>query len=205
MIKCFVRQDTGNAVMTAAAQLFLLFEKTELEGNVRAQDDPKWAAMVAALRDTTPGASPIRDHLIPILDSLVLSASDVRDDSEWITAPLCVSGNLHRMAIVHSRARQLALELGVPVVLWRLPISGSHAQVLDENHTNMLYDSDPRLWGYFIEGSDGHLATLTRTSSLRGWSQTAHRWCSTASRLALAKVKQVTVPMRIWRVTRPAY
>ena len=29
--------------------------------------------------------------------------------------------------------------------------------MLDENSTRMLYDSDPRLWGYFIEGSDGHL------------------------------------------------
>jgi len=32
----------------------------------------------------------------------------------------------------------------------------SHAEVLDENQTNMLHHSDPRPWGYYIEGSDGH-------------------------------------------------
>jgi hypothetical protein len=60
-----------------AAELMLLFTKVELVENERAKDDPAQAATVRALRDATPGARPIRDHLLPLLDAMVLTNSEV--------------------------------------------------------------------------------------------------------------------------------
>ena len=151
VIKTHVHHDPTNDVMRLAANVFVQFQKMDLTVNIRAQDDPEWAALLAKLRSDTPNKFAIRDHLVPLLDKLTLTEEEIADDNKWRQAPICVSGNLHRYALARARARDIACKLGVPLVMWKLPLKGRHPEALSVAQLEKAYD-DPRLWGMFIQG-----------------------------------------------------
>ena len=157
LVKTQVHLDLENTEMNACSDVFKLFQKTELHGNVRAKNDADWAGLISRIRDPTPGANAIEEHLMKRLDGMVITARDVAEDPKWSDAPICVCGNRHRMGLVEARARSIALRLGVPVVRWRVAIAGVHAQLLSDEQADILFQSDPRLVGYFIQGFGGYL------------------------------------------------
>jgi len=64
------------------ARLFGLFENFELKGNKRAQHDAPYTAFIHKIRSCTSNAFLFRDHLKPIIDSKVLTASEnVKDQT----------------------------------------------------------------------------------------------------------------------------
>ena len=160
VIKTYVYLDADKMSEThrVAADLFRQFTITNLTQNMRAKDDEDWAGLIAALRTSVIGDCPVRDHLLPRLRRMTLTKEDVQSDPLWLEAPVCVNGNKVRTSIIRSRAEGIAHYLGVPVVRWRLRLSGAVAEHLTAGQLESLYENDPRLWGYFIQGQTAFLS-----------------------------------------------
>ena len=139
------------------AELFTSMTKFELKENHRAKSDPKWAELIRKMRTAVPGARPL-EHLRSQLEGMILKKSDVDKNPEWNLAPICCAGNFARTSLIKKRAHSVAKLLGVPVVRWKLPISGDVANRLTSEQLDALYESDPRLWGIFIAGGDAYLS-----------------------------------------------
>ena len=128
--------------------------------NERSKKDPTLAAVVKALRTSDPAAFPIRDFVVPLLESgaLILKEEDVRAQPAFVAATLLASGNRQRASVMKCRGSAVAEALGVPFVYWRLPIcTDDLADGLTEEEEGALYDSDARLWGFFIQGAVGYI------------------------------------------------
>ena len=130
---------------------------TDLVLNERSKKDPKLALLVKNLRTKDPLAFPIRDFLIPILPSKVITVAAVKERPEWILAPILINGNRLRTSIVAARGSIIARELGVPFIRWRLPITSNIVEFLSEEQLDELYENDSRLWGYYIQGYAGYI------------------------------------------------
>ena len=157
VIKVEVHGDvTKDKRVNHTARIFKNFRKVDLDGNERAKEDPAWASLIMSLRDPTPGASPLGDYLIPIIDSMVLTSKDIENDVKWASAPICVCGNRQRMALIKTRARAIAKELGVPLIRWRLRLTGSQVESLSTEEHEGIFTEDPCSWGFFIQGYAGY-------------------------------------------------
>ena len=137
-----------------AAEFFVTLEKIELVINMRARDDPAWAAVLRRLRDPTPGRRPLADSLMPLLEQMILTQADVLADPAFRNAVVLLSCNYERAHVVASRVQALARSLGVAVIRWRLPLSGDVAAMLTPEQTELLYEANPLLWAYFVKYSE---------------------------------------------------
>ncbi len=160
-------RDSGAKPMTeqhrSAAELFVRFRKTELQQNMRAAEDPDWAALVRNLRCAQIGKLPLKDYLIPLLPQLTIHKEDVVADEAWRLAPVCVSSNRARAFIIQTRAADVARRLGVPLVRWRLPLTSTVVEHCTREQLDELYANDPRLWGIFIQGGAAYLSENLKT------------------------------------------
>jgi hypothetical protein len=153
----------------AAAELFVTLEKVELVMNMRARDDPEWAAVLRRIRDATAGQYPLAKYLVPLLDQMILTHGDVLADPEFHNAVVLLSGNFERAHIVAARVQSYALSLGVAVVRWRLPLVGPAAQGLTAEQTEEIYLTNPLCWGYFVKyGEIFLLQNIKATREVRG-------------------------------------
>ena len=138
------------------AELFTRMTLMELFENHRAHEDPAWAALIKSFRTALPGARPFQG-LRSRFQEMIIQKGDVESNTNWNEAPICSSGNGARMSLIATRANAVAEGLNVPVIKWRLPIFGDAACRLTTQQTDALYNSDTRLWGYFIAGANGFL------------------------------------------------
>ena len=167
----------GDAALTPreadAAAVFLQFSMYKLEVNMRAkvrkracfarprhrldscprsQEDPDFATLLRGIRTAVPGARPVRDLFLPRIDDFVLTEQDVAADPDaWREAPVLVSTNALRLGIIFARNRDLAMRQGVPLVVWRIPLSPAVAESLGPARLEALYDNEPQMWGSYIQ------------------------------------------------------
>jgi len=154
--------------VSAAADVFVLFKQIELTENERVKHDPFWGAVIEAIRTKDPFAYPIRDHVIKLLDKMVLTAADVSLDPLWRTAPVVVSGNIQRTDLIMARAPSIALSLNEAAITWRFPLIGDVGESLTDAQAAELYRTDPRLSAVFIRGYKGYLnSSLTSAATDR--------------------------------------
>ena len=60
--------------------------------------------------------------------------------------------------IVWKHGPVIAKLLGVPFIKWRIPSTGVYAdEEKDPDTLTALYDANPQLWGYFIQGCHAYL------------------------------------------------
>ena len=105
-----------------------------------------------------PGARPVRDLFIPRIDEFILSEEDVAESPDaWREAPVLVSTNALRLGIIHARRRDIAMRLGVPIVIWRVPLPDSVASAVGPMRLEEIYENEPQLWGCYIQGSGCYL------------------------------------------------
>ena len=135
--------------------LFRGFAKYELGGNQRSGEFPEWATLIANLRCRTPGAFPFRDFFVPYIQDYILTRAALLKTPTLYGVDMLCSGNFDRAILENVRASSVARLLGVPVIKWRLNISG--IDLYSDEQLETVYADDLSLWGIFIQGAPGYL------------------------------------------------
>lgn len=120
--------------------------------------DQTHVALIERLRNPAI-SNPINFAVIQSLTDKQLTPSDARQDPDWASAPIVVTLNEICANINFNMACRFAQRYNLPVIKWRLPISGIRAAALSVNETDQLYNHDNNLWGYFVAGAPGYLTS----------------------------------------------
>ena len=107
---------------------------------MRAADDPVFQEELLHLRDTAQ-ESPVPTSLLDALQEV--SASDVDEDPAWAWATVAVLSNYERHHLNRAQAEAFARAHKLPLVRWRLPLTGRAAELLDASAINDLYENEP--------------------------------------------------------------
>ena len=124
----------------------------ELKRLMRAQGDQVFMGYMKAMRRTDV-TQPIPDEFLSKLQKV--TTADVAKDGAWRFAPIGVLSHVERDTINHAQLKAFARHFNLPVVRWRLELvddAFDDVQVREE-----LYEHEPNLWGYFVEGAPVHL------------------------------------------------
>ena len=93
-----------------------------------------------------------------LLDALrEVSASDVDEDPAWAWAAVAVLSNYERHHLNRAQAEAFARAHKLPLVRWKLPLTGRAAELLDASTLDELYENEPGLWGTFVRGAPAML------------------------------------------------
>ena len=133
-------------------QLLQKAKRIELTRLMRAQGDRTFIEYMKAMRRTHV------THPIPqaFLDKLEpVSAKDVQQDGAWRFAPIGVLSHVERDAINHAQLHAFARHFDIPLVRWRLELVDD--AFADPQVREQLFEHEPNLWGYFVEGAPVHL------------------------------------------------
>ena len=68
-----------------------------------------------------------------------------------------ITGNWHRNKLILERVQTIALDLGVPYVIWHVPLHGDEANELSLEDIAELYRDNPLLTQVFVAGASGYL------------------------------------------------
>ena len=60
---------------------------------------------------------------------------------------MAVLSNYERHHLNRKQAEAFARAHGLPLVMWKLPLAGSAAELLDATTLDELYENEPGLWG----------------------------------------------------------
>ena len=88
---------------------------------------------------------------------LQLTADDVLHDSSWLYSVIVTPGNQIRNALNKDAIQRLSRRLGVPVLRWRLPLTGASARSLPVALQDQLYDQCTEEWTYFVVSVPAYL------------------------------------------------
>ena len=127
-------------------------KRVELRRLMRAQGDAAFIAFQQAMRRTD-APMPVPDAFLRALRPT--SAADVAADSAWRFAPVGVLAHVERDAINHAQLEAFARAFELPLVRWRLTLVDD--AFADPAVRERLYEHEPNLWGYFVEGAPVHL------------------------------------------------
>ena len=75
------------------------------------------------MQDPTPGARPVAEFLLLVLQQMVITAEAIAHDPLLRDAMVLVSNNYDRTSIIEQRAQAHAHRLGVLLFKWHLQIS----------------------------------------------------------------------------------
>lgn len=137
---------------TVGAELFSRFELTE---QMRTGDADQMA-LISTLRDPR-STQPIDDEIVQKLTKKKLTEKDIIEDSEWACAPIVVTLNEVRTSLNYDMAVRFAKVRRLPIIIWRLPISGERATSMTVEEIDQLYKQERGLWGIFVAGAPGFL------------------------------------------------
>lgn len=146
---------------THAKQRGLLFLKAarrvDLKRLMRARNDPTFIDFQLQMRQT--------DLLHPIPDIFVdslrtVSTEDLHADAAWHFAPIGVLSHIERDYINYYQLHAFAKKFNLPVIRWRCTLVDGAA--LEQRVREDVYDHEPNLWSYFVEGAP---VLLTETIS----------------------------------------
>ena len=99
------------------------------------------------MRDTATRQPPICPTFLKGLKPL--STEDVANDPEWRFAPVGVVSRHERDVVNAAQLERFARAFGLPLFRWKLPLLDELPNV----DRNDLYNAEPSLWGYFVEGA----------------------------------------------------
>jgi PIF1-like helicase len=137
--------------------LFHRFKLIALNTQCRAAKDPKHGRILRLLREVSV-EFPITDAVLTYLHQHVLCRNDVKQPcSEWTLAPVITTGNGERFNILLTLAIRSAITLGVPVIRWKLPLSGQGASRYNDEELDELYSQEPALLGTFVQNSSAYV------------------------------------------------
>jgi len=132
------------------AQFLSHFNVITFKQQMRAQSDPQHAELLERMRDLRSSVSPVA--LADVRRLKALSDNDFLNDPCWLDAPIVVTNNAEREAILRVRVVAFARQRGVPVIAWRAVLAGAVASA-PESHRNALYSVCPELTQYFVRGA----------------------------------------------------
>jgi hypothetical protein len=121
----------------------------DLTYNFRAAGDPGFATALATLCDVDRQPS-----LKPVLDNIKLYDAA---EQEYRFGPFVVLSNAERHCINRLKMIEYAKLHRVPIIRWRRPIKG--LEIGSE-----LYEHEPALWGYFVEGAPVQIVVNVNSS-----------------------------------------
>ena len=132
---------------------------TRLTRIMRSVGDQEFVKAQVAMRD-----SGVDGPVAPwIMDRIpALSPADAAEDPRWRFAPIGVLSKWERDVLNKAQAERFAEYFGLPLVRWRLPIADEAGLNLSDAELSSIYDSEPGLWGYFVEGMPVHLTKNIR-------------------------------------------
>ena len=134
--------------------------RVDLKRLMRAKDDLAFIDYQLQMRQTEL-LHPISDLF---LDSLhTVTDTDITDDPAWQFAPIGVLSHVERDYINLSQLHAFARTFNLPIIRWRSElVDGS---TLEQNVREEIYQHEPNLWSYFVEGAPALL--LETISSVR--------------------------------------
>jgi len=124
--------------------------------------DPAHTARINRMRQTETD-DPVNTDLINTFQ--VLTEEDIEKDPSWKTAPVVVCSDDERYSLNTIIVKNYATEKGVPILTWFKDISNTHN--FDADVCSILYDTQPQLLGFFVQGAPAILLeNLNATSGL---------------------------------------
>ena len=126
--------------------------RVELTRMMRAKGDQIFIGFLKEMRRT--------DTMQPVSDAFLqnlrrVAKEDIVADISWRFAPIGVLSHVERDTINHAQLEAFASQFKLPLVRWKLPLVDGEA--LNAEVLNRLYENEPNLWGYFVEGAPVHI------------------------------------------------
>ena len=84
----------------------------------------------------------------------------------WATATIAVFSNYERHYLNRKQAETFARAHCLPLMLWKQPLVGRAAELLDADTIKELYDNEPGLWGAFVRGAPAMLTENIQPTKL---------------------------------------
>ena len=140
-----VAKQRGLALLCAA-------RRVELTRLMRAKGDEQFIAHQRHMRRAGEH-QPVPSNFVRSLRRV--TADDMAKDSAWRFAPIGVLSHVERDCLNLEQLHAFACEFDLPLVRWRLPLVDD--AFADKSVREDLYENEPNLWGYFVEGAPAHL------------------------------------------------
>jgi hypothetical protein len=149
-------EEVAQLTRSAASKgvgVFKHFRRVDLFRPMRQADDEGWAVDLTNMRSLD--HKPVPARMAPDAKGpnalRVLDADDVQD-VQWRFATHAVKSNRERWLINERMAEDFARYHKVPLVRWRLKLTGQEASHLSRDSTDSLYRHERGLWGTFVPG-----------------------------------------------------
>ena len=126
--------------------------RVELTRMMRAKGDQVFIKFLKEMR-CTDTMQPVSDAFLQHLRKVTME--DIVTDISWRFAPIGVLSHVERDTINHAQLKAFASQFKLPVIRWKLPLVDGEA--LNAEVLNQLYENEPNLWGYFVEGAPVHI------------------------------------------------
>jgi hypothetical protein len=139
-------------------RLLVQARRYNLKRMMRARGDPIFQEYQERMRDTS-SLTPVSPAFVKDLQPV--SLLDIQEDVSWIFAPVGVLSRIERDAINISQLKTFAQHFDIPFVKWKLPM---YDTIPDEDVRRELYDNEPNLYGYFVEGAPVHMTETIKST-----------------------------------------
>jgi hypothetical protein len=135
-------------------ELFLQFRKIEFVAQNRSTD-PDHTAFLNHMRANPD--EPIGAAQIEILRKKILTRDDFEQDPELFDAPIIVTNNKLRESLNLHMAKEFGKRHGVPVLRWRVKVTGKSARACTEEELEMIAGHFDCLFALFVLGGPCYL------------------------------------------------
>ena len=132
-------------------------ERTVLNQQMRAAEDPRFQQEMLRLRDTQCD-TPVPSSLVDSLKEVTMQ--DIIADPEWACATIAVLANYEQHHLNHLQANVFARKFDIPLVMFKQRLSGRATEVFSCEDLDRIYNNEPGLWGAFARDA---LAMLTES------------------------------------------
>jgi len=105
---------------SSVGHLVRSFQVLQFISQLRAQGDLDHSQMLNHFRDLSTSPKPMTASVIQRLK--VLSSADISEDPSWMTAPMVVTNNLERLALIKEQVVRFSILHAKPVIAWRLAL-----------------------------------------------------------------------------------
>jgi hypothetical protein len=143
-------KDSVTQATRQGALRMIQFTAIFMEGNIRAQEDPKHLALIERLHQ---GGSISARQVMN--EFKVLSSEDIKQDERWRFATIIVPTNRERHDINLVQSVAFGTFNNSPVVRWRKRLT-DWAEMPEEQTLALLAGDDPYFWHYFIPGANAY-------------------------------------------------
>ena len=134
--------------------------RVDLKRLMRAKDDPAFIDHQLQMRRTELH-HPIPDEFLQQLRTV--SRTDLKEDAAWRFAPIGVLSHIERDVINVAQLKAFGKAFKLPIFRWRSELVNS--EVLEQSVRDEVYNHEPNLWSYFVEGAP--VLLLENISSVR--------------------------------------